>query len=346
MGIRGFSKVFTPKEIKINALKDQTGIIDASVLLYQACLGISSINSLTDGDGNSTIHLKVIISRILNFQANGIKQKWVFDYHEKNYQPPDKALELAKRRKRRTAAAKEITKLKEKQSNDDLFSDTDSDDGTDKSENKETDKSNIQKSINQKEKVLFSMTDRIVNDCKFILNCFDIPWLTSPKGYEAEHIGAAMTNANIGDFVYSTDVDALMYGTNQLVRSIKVKKKKVLQLYDLHDVLKDNKIDQNDLRKIGAVMGCDHCTKTKGIGVKTILKKYKTVELTKEQKDAIDVFNRKVDVDKLKFENYKCEPVSNGKKINSLLDWLEGKNFNRKLIKKQIEKVYEGSDLE
>ena len=51
--------------------------------------------------------------------------------------------------------------LRAKQSNDDLFSDTDSDDDNNTTrEKKGTEKDDIQKSINQKEKVLFSMTDR------------------------------------------------------------------------------------------------------------------------------------------------------------------------------------------
>lgn len=336
MGIHGFSKVFKSKEIKLKSLKGETGIIDASVMLYQACLGIGKIKALTDGEGNPTIHIKVIIGRILNFHANGITQKWVFDYHEKGYHSPDKEIELAKRRKKKLEADKKLAELqKKKEKEDELFSDTD----------EETEQ--IDKSIAQQEKIAFTMNERVVNDCKFILNCFGIQWTVAPKGFEAEHVASEMTKSRPiqGDFVYSTDVDTLVYGTTKLVRNVKIKTKKVLQVFELHNMLKDNKLTQDDLRTIGVIMGCDHCNKTRGIGPKTILKKFKDVELTDEQKAAKEVFKRTVDVSKIKFNNAREEPISDAAKMNKLLDWLEAKNFNRVLTKKQIEKVYKDGGL-
>jgi flap endonuclease-1 len=353
MGVKNFSKIFTPKEIKLKSLNGFTAIIDASVMLYQSCLGMSNINSLTDGDGNSTIHLKVIISRVLNFHVNNIKQKWVFDYHEANYSPPDKALELKKRKFKKDTAKKKIKKINDsislaEKEYKELFSD--SDDGDDTHEKKTENHSKkiiavATQEKNKQEKIAFTMSERIVNDCKFILNCFNIPWLVAPKGIEAEHVCAQMTNDDIGDFVYSTDVDALLYGAKKLVRRVTIKKKQTLQLYDLYDILKHDKLTQDDLLKIGVIMGCDHCTKTRGIGPKTILKKYKTVELTDEQKNAISIFKRTIDTTGLKFENSNKIPIDDAKKINKLMDWLEDKNFKRVLIKKQIEKVYKGDDL-
>jgi hypothetical protein len=324
MGIHGFSKVFKSKEVKLKSLSGQTAVIDASVLMYQACLGMNSINALTDGDGNSTAHIKTIISRILNFHANGIKQLWVFDYHEKGYQPPDKEIELAKRQKKKQEAEKKLAELqKTKTKEEELFSDSDDDETT-------------QKSINQQEKMAFSMKERIVNDCKFILNCFGISWTIAPKGFEAEHVTAELTKPPaLDNFVYTTDVDTLMYGATKLVRKVSIKvngkRKSVLQLYDLADMLKSNNLTQKDLRTIGVTM--------------TVLKKYKGVKLTDEQKKAIAVFEREVDVSKLKFNNEDVEPINDGSELNKLLDWLEAKNFKRELTKKQIAKVYKGDDL-
>ena len=65
MGIKGFSKTFEPIIIKQNDLKGLTGAIDASVILYQSCLGMSSVSGLTDSLGTPTLHINVIISKVL-----------------------------------------------------------------------------------------------------------------------------------------------------------------------------------------------------------------------------------------------------------------------------------------
>ena len=97
MGIKSFSKIFEGKEIKLSSLKDSTISIDASVIAYQAALGIKNINALTDSDGNPTIHINVVISKCINFKKNNIKQLWIFDYHEKGYVNPFKKLEVDRR---------------------------------------------------------------------------------------------------------------------------------------------------------------------------------------------------------------------------------------------------------
>jgi hypothetical protein len=354
MGIKGFSKTFVPRVIKQINLNGRTGAFDASVILYQSCLGMPSIKGLTDSTGSSTIHINVIIARVLNFIKSSVGQVWVFDYHEHNYTSPDKEIELAKRRKRKTDAKKKIIDLKKKQDEkktskkskpkyEDLF--TDSDDSDDAENNDAI----IEKKINQQEKITFTMDEQIVNDCKFILDCFDICWCVSPKGVEAEQVCAELTTTDdldfVCDFVYSTDVDTLLYGATQLVRSVKSNGKKVLQLYDLDTLLSDAKINQDELIKVGVILGCDHADKTPGVGPKTVLKKFKNIDLTKDQLAAIPVFNKHVDMTSIKFHNKfgEVEVSSDEIKIKKLLDWIELKNFNRDRIKKQIMKA--NSDL-
>ena len=82
MGIKGFSKIFIPKTIKQKDLKNLTGAFDASVILFQCCLGMPSVNGLTDSSGNPTLHINVIISRVINFIKNSTGQVWVFDFHD------------------------------------------------------------------------------------------------------------------------------------------------------------------------------------------------------------------------------------------------------------------------
>lgn len=321
MGIKGFSKTFAPSVIKMKDLKNLRGSFDASVILYQSALGMNSINGLTDSSGAPTLHINVIISRILNFIENNTGQVWVFDYYEKGYMPPNKELEILKRNARKEKAKIKIDELKSK-SSDDLFS---SDDET-------------ETKINQQEKIAFSVNDQIINDCIFILNCFDITWCISPKGVEAEQVCAELTNLNC-DFVYSTDVDALLYGAKKLVRSVNIKGKKVLQSYELNNILENNSIDMASLAKISIILGSDHAEKTSGVGPKTVLKKYKNIVLSEGQTKALDVFKKPVDITSISFNNKDSAPLSNDDKIKELLDWLESRNFNRDRIKKQISKV-------
>lgn len=351
MGVKGFSKTFTPEIIKLSKLKDNTAAVDASVVLYQSCLGMASIKGLTDAAGNPTIHINVIISRVLNYIKNNTGQVWVFDYHEKNYTSPDKEIELAKRRKRKNEAKKKLEEL-QKPSEKAMFSDTESDDDNDAKT-----KPTTEEKINQQEKIVFSVDGKIVNDCKFILDSFDIPWVVAPKGVEAEQICAELTlteNPDIKcDFVYSTDIDALIYGAKKLVRGVKSKGAKVLQLYTLQDILDDNEIDMDDLRKVAVVLGCDHASKTPRVGPKTVLKKLESIELTDEQTAATKVFKKPVDMGELQFNNlYKTvgdansgiiKPIKNAEKINKLLEWLESKSFDRSRMKKLILKA--GPDL-
>jgi hypothetical protein len=355
MGIKGFSKVFAPQVIKQSNLKGLSGAIDASVILYQSCLGMSSVSGLTDSNGSPTLHINVIIARVLNFIKGNIGQVWVLDYHEHGYTSPDKEIELVKRRERKIAARKKLDELEKKreelktgrkckQRYCDLFTDSDEDDYIPETPEGDDEKE-LETKINQQEKITFSVDSKIVNDCKFILDCFDICWCVAPKGIEAEQVCAEFTTSDelnfLCDFVYSTDIDSLLYGATQLVRSTKANGKKVLQLYDLSRLLDSADITKTQLQKLGVILGCDHAAKTKGIGPKTVLKKLKHITLTTDQRHAIDIFNKPVDVTKIKFNNPYDEvaQASDCIKINKLLDWLVMKNFNRDRIRTQILKA-------
>lgn len=327
MGIKGFSKTFAPRIIKQTDLKKTTCVIDTSIFLYQSCLGMSSVKGLTDSAGNPTIHINVLIARILNFIKSNIRQIWVIDYYEKGYSPIDKEHELDKRRKRKTDSENKMNELKQMNDDNDEY----------------------ERKINLHEKVTFSLNDQIVNECKFILDCFNITWCVAPKGIEAEHLAAILTKTNEldfrADFVFSTDVDALLYGAKKLVRNIKSKGKKVLQLYELDDILNDNNITQTELQKIGIILGSDHSPKTPGIGPKTVLRKFRNIELTDAQKKALDVFKKPIDIKVIEFNNYEDNILQDPTKINKLLNWLDTKNFSRIRIRNQILKVRPDLDI-
>ena len=211
MGVKNFSKIFNGKEIKMKDINGLNIIVDASVIAYQASLCTKSINTLTDSNGNPTIHINVVIAKCLNFYKYKASQKWVFDYHESGYVNSDKKHELNKRKKIKDTASKKLIELKDMKESKIgeykkmVYSSDEDDDIDDK--------------INLQEKLCFSVGDKIINDIKYILDCFNIPWCVSPKGFEAEYICAALTN-NSGA-VWTTDADAIIYGAHKIIREIK-----------------------------------------------------------------------------------------------------------------------------
>lgn len=341
MGIKNFSKIFDGSEIKLKSLKDKCIAVDASIIMFKSCLGINNINGLTDSEGNSTIHINVIISKILNFKKCRIDQRWVFDFYEKDYINNDKILEHTKRKNVKDNALtkiKELTKIKDTISNntDELFSESDDDDVN----IEQKCPINIEDQINKQKKISFTLNERIVNDTKYILDCFDIPWCQSPKGFEAENICAKLTNT-ICDYVWSTDTDAIIYGATRLIRDIKIKNKKILMSYEIENIFHDTNINICDLRKIAVIMGCDHCPKTPRVGPKTILKKFKGIELTDIQTKSVRIFESDYDISKLLWSISDTNIIDkfDSDKINNLLTWLANKDFNIDRIKKQIQKV-------
>ena len=325
-GGSGFSKTFAPDIIKLNNMKDHNIVIDASVILYKAALGAKCIKVLTDSMNKPTLHISVILSKIMQFKKYNIGQIWCFDFHERGYVPPDKLLELDKRKTKRDNAKKKLDILIDK--SDELFS---------------SDDDEIQAKINKTEKECFTMNEDIVNDCKFILDCFDITWVTAYKGVEAEHVCATLTNENelgiLFDSVYSTDSDALSYGAAKLVREVSSKGKKIIQLYDLKKIQDSNNIDMDDFLKIAVILGTDHCKKTPGIGPKTVLRKFRDVELTESQTYTLTIFKRIIDISLLKFSNtYGTFPIGSDKtKLNLLTDWLvDVRGFNKLRVSKYI----------
>ena len=334
MGIKTFSKVFekSAKEIKIKDLKNKTIAVDASIIMFKSCLGMNNIHALTDSDGNPTAHINILIAKLLNFKKAQVNPLFVFDFHEKNYINVDKTLEHAKRNKIKENAKKNLTKLNKKR--DELFS-SDEDEDEDEEEEKK-----IKKEIHSQEKIAFSLNETIVSDTIFILNSFNIPWCISYKGVEAEALCAKLNQEGVCDLVWSTDTDTMAYSANEIIRDLKIKTKKVLISYKLNDILHDNNINMDEFLKICVILGTDHNIKTKGIGPKTIFKKFKDIELTDDQKNAIKIFTKPIDISNLEWNNMEQKTSEfNKDKIEKLLDWLETKSFNRERIIKQINKV-------
>ena len=356
MGVKSFTQVFDNSgEVKLKDLKGKNIVIDASVEVYRASLAMKISETLTDAFGQPTAHINVILlGVILKLKEAGINQFWVFDrFHEagEEYHNPLKQLELQKRKEKKAAASKKVVELKDKieklsiekktqkTEEDELFSESEGEEDRNDQIKKHKEKLDIQ------EKVAFTMKKSYFDDVIFMLDMLEIPWMESPSGFDAEQICAEATNKNIFnmrmDYVLSSDADVLIFGAKNLIKR-DVRKKKFFK-YVLADILEKYELEQNDLIKVALILGTDFAPKTPRVGPKTVLKKYKDIELTKEQEAAFNQnFKRKLTASELKdivVNNKDSVSFSDADKFEQMLSWLKlVKNYNRKSILKQFHK--------
>jgi len=351
MGVKSFTQVFEPQsEFTYKEFKGKSVVIDASVEIYRAALGMKLSETLTDAFGNPTAHINIILlGVILKLKAAGASQYWIFDYHTTDkseiFHNPLKQLELQKRKAKRTAANAKLVLLK-KSKEQELFSEDSQSETDELTASLQRTKINAQSSIDTQEKVAFVMKRFYTEDIIFILDMLEIPWLQCPAGYDAEQIAAFATNNKdiFGkkiDYVFTPDSDALLFGAKKLIKR-DIRKKKLF-LYNLADLLQEYELTQDNFIKVGLMLGTDFAKKSPGIGPKTVLKKYKTTTLAQDQIDALNQNFKKVlttsEIALLVVHNDKYVPFTNEKKYTQFLDWLElVKNYNRIRITKQLEK--------
>jgi len=272
---------------KLLNLKDLKGArvgIDASFLIHMFIRAGDRINMLSSSSNpeKPTLHILQIINMVYAMKTAEVKGIiFVFDHPESN---PLKQAENDKRSKQRAKAVAE-------------------------SEEKEMSKN------------AFRLTSEIVEDCMFLLRCLGVPYMVSPAGFEAEHVCATLSAKKIVDFVFTNDSDALTFGALHVLRKNMSKKKSATYThYSLSDILDTLQIPYLDFVKICVVLGCDFAKKTKGIGMLTVLKKYKAVELTQEQQIAFDYFTSECPLD--------IKSIIKGQHDIAVENWLATLGFN------------------
>ena len=374
MGIKDFSKAFKACRTiaNWNLYKGKIIAIDAMTEIWRSALGAKSVKTLSDADNNPTIHINVIMANIIKMQKSGVKTIWVFDHDQDGscteHHIAAKSDEVAERRKKRAEAKAKIEDLEKEEP---LFSDDDSDDESkdnkdsekqailDKQTNKQaildkqTNKQAIQQTIQQQEKRAFCVSKEMINDIKFILTCLNISYVEAPASFEGEHLAAYFTSSEVGlaDAVYSGDTDPIPFGAPILLRK-NPRDKKIYEyrqtdiLDQIHEVIGDDydypTID--DIRKICAILGSDYSKRTKGIGAKTVLRKYKVIKLAADQKTAISEFEKIPDISDITVHNNQYEAFTNTN-VDLLVDWLvNNKSFAKSRVLKWIEDVMEKNE--
>lgn len=363
MGIKNFSQVFEANRvIKWKDYAGKTVAIDTFSELYRSSLGAQSVSTLTDSNGNPTLHISVLLATILEIHRNNVNQIWVFD-HDQNpnadFHNPAKLAEILRRKKKKDEAAAEMKTLKDFQQLNEkpMFSDDEEDEekqeNKDNKENKQDDnkestkdvtQSQTQQRIDSLEKRTFRVSADMITDVKLMLNCLNITYVEAPAGYEGEEVASHLTNMGKADAVYSGDTDPVAYGAKVLLRR-NPKDKKVyeyLQSSIIKQIADGSAIDEptiSDIRKVAVILGTDLSAKTPGVGAKTVLKKLHTIKLTKEQEKAIKLFSSELDESKLTMINADKVAFGTDCMKDNLIEWLVNvKSFQKNRILASFEK--------
>ena len=149
-----------------------------------------------------------------------------------------------------------------------------------------------------------------------------ITYCTAYENIEAEKLGAHLVKTGIIDYFITNDSDALVFGSPNIIRNHTENGRKVNSIYELKSILTDLNVTYEDFVKIGVILGCDFCKKTPRVGLKTVLKKYKDIVLTLEQKNAYNYFIEECVYDNSSFIKSKSD-------IPKFIEYLETRGFNR-----------------
>lgn len=257
MGIKDFFKLSEGENITLAKMRDKTIILDAFEIIYRSAL--ATHEPLTNSKGDITSHINTIFQNIVKYKSFNITPIYVFDT-------------VACKMKNGTLIRRQEAKDKAKEQL-----------------KKETDV----KIKNKLYKRAFSISDKIINDVKFLLTNMNVSYIEAPNGVEAEQYAAFMVKNGKGYAVMSSDADAVLFGAPIVIKREKGGK---YTKHTLTNILNKHGISMEQLIKVGVALGCDFAEKSKGIGVKTVIKKLKDdkVKFSNEQLEAIELFKQPV----------------------------------------------------
>ena len=174
------------------------------------------------------------------------------------------------------------------------------------------------------EKRSFQVTDKMIEDIKYIFRCIGVKYIDAPDGYDAEHICALMNKEGSVEYVISSDADVFLYGGDAVLKH----EKRKLMLYTREDLLNTTGLKDEQVVLLGLHLGCDFCQKTKGVGIKTVVKKCVSLPLTEEQEAAKEQLLSKPVWDK---------PTIYEENREELAQWLISEwDFNSDRVKKML----------
>ena len=333
MGL-AITEILTPREIRIEDLKNKTLAVDTYNLLYQFLSSIRQADGalLQDSKGRVTSHLAGLFHRITRLMAYNMKFIFCFD----GKVPEMKYRERERRKEIKIDAQKKYDEAAKKE-----------------------DLEGMKKFAARTSR----LTPEMIADAKELIIALGQCIVDAPSEGEAQ--ASYIAKKGDADYVLSQDADCFMFGAPKLVKNLTISGKRkrpgayaydevLPEMIELKDVLAELDISQEQLIILGVLVGTDYnYGGIKGIGPKkalALIKKYgNDYESTfKEAKwdenfdyawqDVFDTIkNMKVSDDyKLKWE-----PVSKEKLFKVLV---EEHDFSNERVSSALSKLEESSD--
>lgn len=304
MGIKNFFKFiskYSPESIEItNIKKYQNSIIgiDFNLMLYKLIFSIRRNGYDIKNNNIIVTHIHALLLKLIKFNQYNILAVFVFDG-----KPPNIKLNTLK--KREIAWEKMAIKFKEAKNDE------------------------------ERKKYYYlstGITDQEYIDCKNLIKIFGYPIIESIQ--EADSQLAYLSKNNLIDYIVSDDLDILLFGGKKILKKFSVNdNRKITQEINL-DILKETtNFTQDDLIKLGILLGSDYCDN-------------KTLSITKAYKYIINhgVIDNKCDPAIRYFKNPKIKKINkinytNDIQINKLIKFLELFQFDNKYINNVITKI-------
>jgi flap endonuclease-1 len=263
MGVNGFFKILATHNIgkrpknkedaktieqlgkltTLNSLAGKCVCIDATYMIYNSILAMSSVHALTDSRGNPTAHINTIFAKVIQLATADVKQLWIFDSPNPN---EFKRTAYEKRAERRKQAAEKEYKNNEKVQ----FS--------------------IKSSyIRQIQKLLSAMG----------ISYVVAPDGVEAEQYGAY---LTKGTHRFCEYVITGDSDVLCFGGNLLrIRHVKTStggKKTEFQAYQLQELLDHLQLTYEDFLKVCVLCGTDFAEGESGTGPRTVVAKVRSGE--------------------------------------------------------------------
>jgi flap endonuclease-1 len=286
MGIKNLSKLLQKiapnsiSNIDYKSFHNTTIGIDASNILYQYIAALRSKgDDLTTSTGLITTHIYAILYRTIDLLKKGITPIYVFD----GKSPDIKNITIESRQDLKNKANIKLKKIMDEEI--EIIQDYEKKIKTLKKDN---DHIKITEELLDKQKELkikkgnimkqtVSINKDIINDCKEILDLFNVKYIEASE--EADTQLAYMTKNNLIDYVISEDMDLLTFGCTKLIRNYSGKKD--IKLIKLEDILDETELKQEQFVELCILLGCDYLDTIPGIGFNkayTLIKKYGSIE--------------------------------------------------------------------
>jgi 5'-3' exonuclease len=230
MGCKGFWAFFAPviKTELIDVLVGKPIIIDIMLYIYKYIIGIrNNGNDIINEEGNNLNHIYAINNLIKLYSEKGILPICVFDGKS-----PDIKKDAVDKRKIIINISDEKCKMLEikiKLNDDNWYDNFGEENDIELNEYIK----NFKKS--------FIMNTEIINECKYLLSCYGIPYVDSVNEADSQCSVLSHYYKNIIPGVLSEDSDILIFGSHMLYRDIdfKLNQVKSINIDDIMNYLQE-----------------------------------------------------------------------------------------------------------